>query len=255
MTVESGNVAQLLSEGDKYYEGGNYRYAMSSYSKAKAVAPGDAEVLARHGLAVWNWSHEEFARLMAKEGISEPDAGYMSLFTYTAWAAAGARFDELENVTQYAAENERSRIAAYRLAWAEASSVVRIAAVDLLAGSSSTLATQVGDALRDMEARFPGTSQKAREFSQKQNQQEVKKSGPCFVATAVYGSPYAEQVVCLRQFRDEVLCRGWWGRAFVWFYGKTGPVAARLIENRPRLKASLRRLVIGPLCRYLASRH
>ncbi len=80
---------------------------------------------------------------------------------------------------------------------------------------------------------------------------KTEASRGCFVATAVYGSPYAEQVVCLREFRDEVLCRTWWGRAVVWLYGKIGPAAARLIENRPRAKTWLRRLVIGPLCKLI----
>jgi hypothetical protein len=49
----------------------------------------------------------------------------------------------------------------------------------------------------------------------------------CFVATAAYGDPRHPEVVALRRWRDQVLVRTPLGRAFVAFYWRVGPLAAR----------------------------
>src|SRR5690606_5396292 len=61
---------------------------------------------------------------------------------------------------------------------------------------------------------------------------------PCFVATAAYGSPMAEEVETLRRFRDRYLMTHTLGRAFVAAYYAVGPHAADVIRD----DASLRRL-------------
>jgi len=67
------------------------------------------------------------------------------------------------------------------------------------------------------------------------------KSG-CFVATAVYGDAECRQVRALRRFRDRVLMRSAWGRAFVTlYYGGGGRMAARVVGRRPRLRRAVRR--------------
>jgi len=64
----------------------------------------------------------------------------------------------------------------------------------------------------------------------------------CFVATAVYGDPDCRQVRALRCFRDRVLVRSVWGRAFVaFYYGGGGWAAARVVGPRPRLRRLVRR--------------
>ena len=47
------------------------------------------------------------------------------------------------------------------------------------------------------------------------NRSAPEKSGGCFIATAVYGSPNEPQVLLFRRFRDEVLSESGPGRALV----------------------------------------
>ena len=63
---------------------------------------------------------------------------------------------------------------------------------------------------------------------------------PCFVATAAWGSPLAEDVNALRRFRDRHLMTNAPGRAFVDAYYTVGPVAADLIRESEPLRALAR---------------
>jgi uncharacterized protein YkwD len=64
--------------------------------------------------------------------------------------------------------------------------------------------------------------------------------GGCFIATAAFGSPLAGQVEILRQFRDRYLMTNAWGRQFVAWYYRNGPVAANYISDKPWAKAAVR---------------
>jgi hypothetical protein len=75
---------------------------------------------------------------------------------------------------------------------------------------------------------------------------------PCFIATAAYGSPLAQQVGALRRWRDRYLASHAPGRALVAAYYRIGPAAAQLIERRPWLQ-SLARVLLWP-CVALAQR-
>ena len=72
----------------------------------------------------------------------------------------------------------------------------------------------------------------------------IHRSG-CFVATAVYGSPQAQQVLVLRAYRDRVLNRSSSGRAFVLVYYRFGPSIARLVRLIPPLGRVARRVLDG----------
>lgn len=65
-------------------------------------------------------------------------------------------------------------------------------------------------------------------------------SGGCFVATAAFGSPMAQQVEILRRFRDGYLLTNHPGRAFAAWYYRHGPAAANYIKDKPLAKAAVR---------------
>jgi len=62
----------------------------------------------------------------------------------------------------------------------------------------------------------------------------------CFIATAVYADGYAPEVISLRRFRDETLRVHFVGRIAIRIYYKISPWIARIITNRPALRAAVR---------------
>lgn len=54
-------------------------------------------------------------------------------------------------------------------------------------------------------------------------------NGPCFIATAVYGSYYCSEVVVLRKWRDGYLSKSFIGRSFIRFYYFIGPILAKQV--------------------------
>ena len=60
--------------------------------------------------------------------------------------------------------------------------------------------------------------------------------GPCFIATAAYGSPMHPYVNMLREFRDKRLMTNRPGRAFVKLYYKYSPPVARFISKDGSLR-------------------
>ncbi len=59
----------------------------------------------------------------------------------------------------------------------------------------------------------------------------------CYIATAVYGSYAAPQVLVLRRFRDEVLKQSPAGRLFVRVYYRLSPAVARRLQSARRTTA------------------
>ena len=76
---------------------------------------------------------------------------------------------------------------------------------------------------------------------------KMEKTGPCFVATAVYGSPMASEVQVLRDYRDDTLLRRRSGRALAHLYDEVGPALAGFVADRPLAKAAVRTLILRPL--------
>lgn len=62
----------------------------------------------------------------------------------------------------------------------------------------------------------------------------------CFIATAAYGIPMAEEIQILREFRDEYLLTNPLGQVFVDFYYKVSPPVAEFITGHPSLKPIVR---------------
>lgn len=64
--------------------------------------------------------------------------------------------------------------------------------------------------------------------------------GGCFIATAAYGTPMAEEIKALCNFRDQYLLTNKAGRALVRLYYKASPPIAKLISRNEFLKAAVR---------------
>jgi len=69
----------------------------------------------------------------------------------------------------------------------------------------------------------------------------------CFIATAVYGSPYARQVITFTHFRDNYLSGNTLGKLFIRWYYRFSPFLASKIENRESAKIFIRILLLNPL--------
>jgi hypothetical protein len=69
----------------------------------------------------------------------------------------------------------------------------------------------------------------------------------CFIATATYGTPMAQEIQILRAFRDGYLLTNPVGRALVAFYYKTSPPIAQFIAEHPSLKPIVRAMLVPAL--------
>ena len=80
---------------------------------------------------------------------------------------------------------------------------------------------------------------------------------PCFIATAAYGSPLADEIWALRRFRDRYLMTNPAGRAFVDAYYSVGPYAADIIAEHPWMRTTTRVLLtpLVALARYLTAKN
>ena len=67
-----------------------------------------------------------------------------------------------------------------------------------------------------------------------------KSSSLCFIATAAYGTPMAEEIAILREFRDEYLFTNPMGRMLVDLYYRVSPPVAEFITEHPNLKPVVR---------------
>jgi len=65
-------------------------------------------------------------------------------------------------------------------------------------------------------------------------------SSGCFIATAAYGTPMAEEIDVLRDFRDQYLLTNPVGKNLVELYYKTSPPVADFIAEHPALKQVVR---------------
>jgi len=72
-------------------------------------------------------------------------------------------------------------------------------------------------------------------------------SGGCFIATAAYGTPTAEQIDVLREFRDSVLLESIPGSHFVALYYQLSPPVADFIAGNELLRTLVRELLIDPI--------
>jgi len=78
------------------------------------------------------------------------------------------------------------------------------------------------------------------DYSITANFEEEPSDGVCFIATAAYGTPMAEEIEILREFRDEYLLTNPVGKALVDFYCRVSPPVAKFITEHPSLKPIVR---------------
>ena len=80
--------------------------------------------------------------------------------------------------------------------------------------------------------------------------QSDSSKGRCFIATAAFSSPEAPAVVELTRFRDRVLVRSGFGRAFIRLYYRHSPRFAFFLDKHPTLKPFFRAIlkVFAALC-------
>jgi hypothetical protein len=71
--------------------------------------------------------------------------------------------------------------------------------------------------------------------------------GGCFIATAAYGTPAAEQINVLREFRDVVLLKNTVGSQFVALYYQFSPPIADVIAGNEVLRTVVRELLVDPI--------
>jgi uncharacterized repeat protein (TIGR02543 family) len=69
----------------------------------------------------------------------------------------------------------------------------------------------------------------------------------CFIATAAYGSPTAEQLDVLREFRDEVLLESTAGTQFVALYYRLSPPVADFVAGNSFVRTLVRELLVDPV--------
>jgi hypothetical protein len=69
----------------------------------------------------------------------------------------------------------------------------------------------------------------------------------CFIATAAYGTPTAEQINVLRDFRDVVLLKSTLGSQFVALYFRLSPPVADFIARSDLLRTLVRELLVDPI--------
>ena len=71
-------------------------------------------------------------------------------------------------------------------------------------------------------------------------------AGPCFIATAAYGTPLAEDIGALRAVRDTYLLNNVFGAVFVDTYYRTSPVIADWVSRYPVVASGVR-LALAPV--------
>lgn len=74
--------------------------------------------------------------------------------------------------------------------------------------------------------------------------ESLARKGGCFIATATFGTPMANEVNILRRFRDNFLLGNRTGEMFVCSYYKLSPPIARAIKNSERLGRAVRIFLI-----------
>ena len=112
---------------------------------------------------------------------------------------------------------------------------------DVLSSAEKSKAQEARPQYGYTETDKTNTVNSAPQYSQPLQQPEQKEG--CYIATAVYGSYDAPEVIVLRRFRDESLKKSALGRAFIRAYYKFSPSVAERLKNAKRTNAFVRSIL------------
>ena len=86
------------------------------------------------------------------------------------------------------------------------------------------------------------------------NDWEPSTPGGCFIATAAYATPFAEEIDVLRNWRDDFLEASYLGKLFTkTYYSLSPPVADNISESESKRK--IVRVALGPIVKILKGRY
>jgi hypothetical protein len=93
---------------------------------------------------------------------------------------------------------------------------------------------------------LPASQNDAPEPAEEKASEKTVKQRFCFIATAAYGSPLADEVVLLQGFRDNYLSRNFLGGKLIQAYYRYSPYLAKQISRKRVLKL-LTKLLLTPI--------
>jgi PKD repeat protein len=132
------------------------------------------------------------------------------------------------------------------LTWAYAAWVSKTAD-----GTHTALLTGLNsDTTYDFKAQLKGSDiveSTTLQFTTDKSSTPPPSTGWCFIATTAYGTPTAEQIDVLREFRDVVLLESAAGSQFVAIYYQLSPPVAEFIAGNELLRTLVRELLVDPL--------
>lgn len=86
------------------------------------------------------------------------------------------------------------------------------------------------------------------------DQVTVTAADPCFIATAAYDTPTADEIDVLRDFRDDVLKRNALGQLFIKTYYRGSPPIARWIRRNSTRRELVKQYFVEPLVNIVQTR-
>lgn len=120
----------------------------------------------------------------------------------------------------------------------------KIAAIKIFRDATNIGLKECKEAIDDLYARQMPSNFSMDNSVQKRRQKDPNvKVSKCYIATAVYGSYDAPQVIVLRRFRDEVLSKSLFGKAIILTYYKMSPPVAKRLEKAGRMNRMVRRIL------------
>lgn len=112
---------------------------------------------------------------------------------------------------------------------------------DVLSSAKKTTTQETKPQYDYTETDKANTVNSAPQYSQSVQQSEQKEG--CYIATAVYGSYDAPEVIVLRRFRDETLKKSALGRLFIRVYYKFSPSVAEKLKNASKTNSLVRSIL------------